>query len=302
MKVSVVLPTHNRANILEKSLQSVVNQTYRNLEIIVVSDGSTDNTDTLLSEYKTSDSRINYISYHPNKGGNHARNVGIKNATGDFIAFLDDDDEWVPEKIHLQIQEFMKNPKVGLIYTGAEIIYNKNKLSYKSTPKKFGDLSKDILISNYIGSTSSVMVKTSILAVSGEFDEKLKAQQDYDLWIRICQLTSIGFVSKPLLKYHNYNSTKQISDDLEKYVDSIVYINKKYEYLYKKVDDIIKVKHRQSSYMFLSTKSLRNNNPKVARRYILKHFKNNPNFKAILMYIITFLKYETILKLRSLIN
>jgi glycosyltransferase involved in cell wall biosynthesis len=93
VKVSVIIPTHNRAKLLERAIKSVLEQTYANFEIIVVSDGSTDETDLIMQKYKNQDARIKYISYYPAKGANHARNIGIKAAEGEYIAFLDDDDE-----------------------------------------------------------------------------------------------------------------------------------------------------------------------------------------------------------------
>lgn len=299
MKVSVVIPTHNRVELLEQALNSVMCQSYKDLEIIVISDGSTDKTDIKVNEYKKIDSRIKYISYYPNKGGNHARNVGIKNATGEFIAFLDDDDEWESHKIELQVREFSKNSKVGLVYTGIEIIYKDNGVSYKSLPTKTGDLSKEILIHNCIGTTSTVMIKKEFLKKSGGFDENLKALQDYDLWIRICQLANVGAVKKPLLKYNNFDSIDQISDDLEKYKIAIDYIDSKYKSLYESANKEIKFKHQQSSYMLLANKGLRNRNKKEARTYIKKHFKVKSNLKAIIMYFLSYFNYNTILKLRS---
>lgn len=300
MKVSVVIPTYNREKLIIQTLKSVTNQSYQNLEIIVVSDGSTDNTDAILEEYKRKDPRIKYISYHPNRGGNYARNIGIKNATGNYIAFIDDDDEWVPEKIHLQMKEFKKDTRIGLVYTGAKITYEDQKISYTSIPKKTGDLSKEILISNYIGSTSRVIVKASVLDQSGMFDDKLKAQQDYDLWIRICQITHIGAVPQPLLIYNNFGSTLQVSDDIKKYEQSIKYIYKKYDVLYKETEEKIRTKHQQSCCMTLANKCLRNGEPKKARMYLLNHIKIRPSIKAFMVYLISYFNYNTILKLRTL--
>lgn len=302
MKVSVVIPTHNRHEMLVKALDSVVLQTYNDLEIIVVSDGSTDETDTVINEYKSKDSRIHYISYHPNRGGNYARNIGIKNASGDYIAFLDDDDEWLPQKIELQMKEFIENPKVGLVYTGVNIIYDDLKVSYSSIPQKTGDLSKDMLITNCIGTTSSVMVSAKILKKTGLFDEKLKARQDYDLWLRVCQETEVGAVSLPLLNYHNFDSVDQISDDTEKYADSIKYINEKYNHLYSKMSDKKKLMHKQANYLLLIKRNMRNNNPKAARYYLRKHFKTKPSIQAIVLYLGTRIKYKTIIKLKGIKN
>ncbi|MDZ5784207.1 glycosyltransferase family 2 protein [Marinococcus luteus] len=299
MKVSVVLPTHNRENLISRALESVLCQSYKNLEIIVVSDGSTDQTNSIVNQYKKNDSRIKFISYHPGRGGNYARNIGINAANGKYIAFLDDDDEWFKEKIELQLKEFDKNPNVGLVYTGAQIKYLDSGITYNSFPKKIGDLSNEILIANFIGSTSSVMVQADILNEVGLFDEKLKACQDYDLWIRICNRTEIGAVKLPLIKYYNNNATAQISDDVKKYEEAIIYINEKYKKHYSNLDKKIIKKQQQSNNLLLANKGLRNNNKKLARKYIWRHFKNKPNMTAIVLYILSYVNYKFILKLKA---
>ena len=113
--VSVVIPTHNRADLLPRAIDSVLNQTYSNFEIIVVSDGSTDNTEEVVKSYSDKDSRIRFIGYSPARGGNIARNTGIEAAKGEYVAFLDDDDEWMPEKLKKQIKVMESNPDIGLV-------------------------------------------------------------------------------------------------------------------------------------------------------------------------------------------
>ena len=104
-KISVIIPTHNRADILPRAIKSIQNQTRSVDEIIVVSDGSTDNTDEVVKEFAAKDDRIQLIEYHPGHNGNYARNKGLEAATGQFIAFLDDDDEWLPRKTELQTSD-----------------------------------------------------------------------------------------------------------------------------------------------------------------------------------------------------
>lgn len=301
MKVSVVIPTYNRGHLITSALDSVLNQSYQNLEIIVVSDGSTDDTDNIIEKYQKSDSRVKYISYYPNKGGNYARNKGIKEAKGKYIAFLDDDDQWSPEKVELQMKKFKSNSEVGLVYTGVEIHYVDKGLSYISKPEKTGDLSTDILISNYIGTTSSVIVKSELLDKSGFFDENLKALQDYDLWIRICQNTIIDSVKKPLLKYNN-TSAEQISDSTKKYEKAINYINNKYSNLYKKVSKDIRAQHRSAMNLLLANKALRNGDKKSARNYLKHCLKDNKEIKILLLYVLSYFNYNIILRVKSIIS
>ena len=187
--ISVVIPTHNRVDLLPRAIRSVQNQTYKDIEIIVVSDGSTDGTDNLMEELSKKDPRIKYISYHPGHNGNYARNQGIMAAHGEYVAFLDDDDEWLPSKLEEQLKIMESDPEIGLVYTGTHSVYVDDGIEYDSYPIYQGDMSKQILYSNYIGSTTTVMLRRQIFEKSGLFDEELPAIQDYDLWIRVCQLT-----------------------------------------------------------------------------------------------------------------
>src|SRR5215471_7855638 len=117
-KVSVIIPTHNRAEFLRSAITSVLNQTYQDFEIIVVDDASTDKTPEVVASFH--DGKIKYIRHDANKGDAGSRNTGIRNSSGDFLAFLDDDDEWLPEKLQMQVG-LLRNSrvKVGGVYTGS---------------------------------------------------------------------------------------------------------------------------------------------------------------------------------------
>ncbi len=117
-KVSVILPTYNRAHLIKRAIQSVLDQTYQNFEIIVVDDGSTDNTEEQVRSFNNP--KIRYIRYNENKGAAFARNAGIKASRGDYIAFQDSDDEWFPHKLQRQMEAFKNaSPEVGVVYTGS---------------------------------------------------------------------------------------------------------------------------------------------------------------------------------------
>ena len=141
-KISVIIPTHNRADILPRAIKSIQNQTCPVDEIIVVSDGSTDNTEKVVQKLAEKDSRIQLIAYYPGHNGNYARNKGLEAATGEFIAFLDDDDEWLPKKTELQMKIFEEEPDVGLVYASQNCIYTDTGITYQTQPMYRGDLSK----------------------------------------------------------------------------------------------------------------------------------------------------------------
>ena len=131
-KVSVIIPTYNRAHLIGRSIQSVLNQTYQDFEIIIVDDGSTDDTEDVIRNFN--DSRIIYIRHKENKGPSAARNTGIKASKGEFIAFQDSDDEWFPEKLDKQIEAFEMNPGFGIIYTDMLRIDKEGAIKYWHSP------------------------------------------------------------------------------------------------------------------------------------------------------------------------
>lgn len=298
--ISVVIPTHNRAELLPRAINSVLNQTYEDIEIIIVSDGSTDNTSAIVSSYKQKDSRIKYIELMPGSGSNVARNTGIKASSGEYIAFLDDDDEWMPNKIEKQAQILDNDEQVGLVYTGVRIVYVNEHVEYNSLSRKEGDLRKEILFDNCIGTTSTVIFRKCLIEKSGYFDEKLKALQDYDLWIRICQLCNVAVVPEELINYYNYTGTMQISSSTNKYIEAFATINSKYQRYFEMLSEEEKNIKLHNEYMLLSNKSMRNRNGKLAREYLWKDLKLKINKKALAYYCFSFVPYQYLLKMRSL--
>lgn len=302
MKVSVVIPTHNRDYILRRAVDSVLNQTYSNLEIIIISDGSTDNTEEVLKELEEEDSRIKSISYHPSKGANYARNKGIELSSGSHIAFLDDDDEWHEDKLEMQIDIFKSNNKIGLVYTGKKVIYVNEKKEYSSISKLQGDLSKEILKKNVIGTTSSVMVRKKELKKAGFFDEKMPAMQDYELWIRICQITQVGVVPMEKVNYYNDTNKKQISSSTDKYVKALEKIMEKHASLYNKLSVTEYKEMRMRGNLNLAKKALRNNQKKTSFKYVQKALSIKPTLIGIGHLILILIPYKIQLLLRDLIK
>lgn len=297
--VSCIVPTHNRSDLLPRAIRSIQKQTYKNIEIIVVSDGSTDNTDSIMEDLCQQDERIRFIKYSPAQGGNFARNRGIQEAQGDYIAFLDDDDEWLDTKLDKQIDLLKRNKNIGMSYTGVRIIYVDENMEYSFIGKADGDLSKEILFSNVIGTTSSVLIKKEILLKCGGFDNNLKAAQDHDLWIRICQVCKIGVVSEKLINYYNYSSSHQISTNAEKYVCAYKYIEDKYSDLYSKLTKREMEKRNINMLIGISNKYLRNGFGKKSREILKSALKIKISIRILIYYLLSYFKFSTILKIRS---
>lgn len=201
--VSVIIPTWNRSDDTLRAVRSVLNQTYNDFEIIIVDDGSIDQTENIFSEYP--DKRVRYIQIEHSGLPAKARNVGINNAKGEWIAFLDSDDEWIPEKLAIQVKYFNSHTKIGLVCSNARMYQNKefkrNFFEKETIQNTFYSL---LLYSNFI-ITSSVLVKRSLLLASGGFSEDvvLRGIEDFDLWIKICSENPFYYLDRPLLKYND---------------------------------------------------------------------------------------------------
>lgn len=182
--VSVVIPAYNAGSYVATAIDSVLNQSYSHIEIIVVNDGSTDNTKTILSQY--SDKNVRIVS-QPNRGMSGARNTGIKNAPGEFIAFLDADDYWLPEKIEKQVQLLQQHPEIGFCSTQTRVETPEGELAnIWACPTLNGTTLCTIFSQNsaIAGSASSVLARMSLQRQAGFFDETLQGLEDTDMWIR----------------------------------------------------------------------------------------------------------------------
>lgn len=234
--VSIIVTTKNRLNLLKETIESIKNQTYSNTELIIVDDGSTDGT----KEFFQSSNELIYIYIEPknSKGGNYARNIGIKKSKGEFIAFCDDDDIWHPTKIEKQLQVISSNPNIGLVYCGLiyHLISKDKDLSIYKYPNKHiqGDISKKVLYTIPCV-TSTILTKRSILEQVGLFDENLRFWQEYELTIRIAQISEIRFINECLITYlSDHRDTNRLTNKYTPWLESVKYIKNKHRSLYQK--------------------------------------------------------------------
>ena len=182
--VSIILPTFNRAQWIEQSVKSALDQSYSNIELIVVDDGSTDDTRMILS--RIDDPRLRY-RYQENRGRSNARNHALLMAKGVYIAFLDSDDLYMPEKIGKQVAFLKKNPGTGMVYTSAYCVDEKNnKINYEYVATKSGFIYKQIAFFKPITITlPTVMTYRDVMNSVGGFDEEMYRFEDTDMWRRI---------------------------------------------------------------------------------------------------------------------
>jgi len=201
LEISVIIPTYNRYSLTKRAIKSVLAQILRPKEIIVVDDGSTDNTQQLQNDFP----HVIYI-YQKNRGVAAARNTGIQNARSEWIAFLDSDDEFHPQKLQKQQAFHQENPDIFMSYTAERWIRNGTVMKI---PKKYRKIGNNPFLENlsYCNiAPSSVLLHRKILDDVGVFDEALRVCEDYDMWLRITQKYSVGLIDEPLInKYAGHD-------------------------------------------------------------------------------------------------
>lgn len=217
-EVSVIIPVYNREHVIERAVDSVLNQTFTSLELIVVDDGSTDNTLELLQDYD--DDRIRVLRQSENSGANAARNKGLHAAEGQYIAFQDSDDRWYPEKLERQVDRMQNTPDdTGIIYSAfwnMDGFFSEYRPQQTST-RMSGDLSDHLLRHNFLGFIN-ILVDRSVFEKTGDLDEQMPALQDWDFHLNASQHSRYHFIADPLLEKHPQESS--ISRDPENYVQA----------------------------------------------------------------------------------
>jgi glycosyltransferase involved in cell wall biosynthesis len=193
--VSVIIPTHNRGWAIAEAIDSVLEQDFRDYELIVVDDGSTDNTSDILQSYGNTVTVI----YQSNKGVSAARNRGIEASTGELIAFLDSDDLWLPRKLSRQVAFFKVHPDAMINQTEEQWIRNGVRVNPKNRHHKFSGMIFERSLELCLVSPSAVMVRRHLFESVGLFDVDLPACEDYDLWLRVSCRYPVYLIDIPLI-------------------------------------------------------------------------------------------------------
>ncbi|OPY61567.1 MAG: putative teichuronic acid biosynthesis glycosyltransferase TuaG [Syntrophorhabdaceae bacterium PtaU1.Bin034] len=241
--VSVIIPTYNRAGVVRRAVQSVLNQDYRHFEVLVVDDGSTDETGLFFR--KINNDRLQFIRLEKNVGGAQARNIGLNRARGEFVAFLDSDDEWLPSKLTKQVQKFRDLPEeYGLVYCGLLFVHHNGKPGKEYLMNASGSFLDDLLVQNLIGSMSSVMVKKRFLQPLGGFDPLMKSCQDWELYIRLMKMCRFHAVNEALVRYHiDKDDRSRISNRIDSVLQGHVRLMEKFKDDYDCLPREKKIRH-----------------------------------------------------------
>jgi len=210
-RVSVIIPAYNAMNYLPQTLKSVLKQTFTDFEILIINDGSSD--DIVEWASQISDSRVKLIS-QINQGVSAARNTGIRNAQGEYIAFIDADDLWEPTKLEKQVNCLEANPVVGLVYTWTAFIdqfgqpTGVSKVSHAE-----GNVWEKIVIQDMISPGGSAMVRTECFDKVGLFDVELRIGEDRDMWTRIAAICPFAVIKEFLTLYRRHSQNTTISNE-----------------------------------------------------------------------------------------
>jgi glycosyltransferase involved in cell wall biosynthesis len=283
LMVSIIIPTYNRERLISRSVKSVLNQTYQDFELIIVDDGSTDNTGELVAGFD--DGRIRYIRHEQNRGEAAARNTGIKAARYDYIAYQDSDDEWLPEKLARQI-ELLENasPRVGVVYTGFWRVENGGKtyIPFSWVTQKNGDIHKELLKGNFIGSPV-VLIKKECFDKVGLFDERLRNLVDWEMWLRISKYYHFRCIDEPLVIAHYHSDN--ISSSRNTFIETLELVLERYSDEFSG-DKKLLAKH----YIDIGNLLVLNRETQNGRNYLVKAVKSYPfNVKLLLVVFSAFL-------------
>jgi glycosyltransferase involved in cell wall biosynthesis len=198
--VSVVLPTYGRPEYFEEAVTSVVNQTYPAVELVVVDDCSPDPVAPLLDDVDTEAIDVKLVRHEENRGACAARNTGIADASGAYIAFIDDDDVWLPTKVARQVERFEDaDDEVGVVYTGQQYVNEDGERTSVRTPTTSGDVTRDLFRGDSITPFSCLMVDADVVEKAGPVDERLPSWQDKEWYYRLSQHCHFASVPEPLV-------------------------------------------------------------------------------------------------------
>jgi len=291
--VSCIIPTHNRSTKLVKAIESVLSQTYTELEILVVDDQSIDNTKAVVEEMIQNDKRISYFR-NPNKGANNARNFGIQQAKGNYIGFLDDDDVWMKSKLEKQFKVMSAlGPEFGVVYcTFARKKTNGRIL--RQHPSRFssiknGNILDRLLKRNFI-TTSTLFVKAEVFQKCGMFDPNYKSFQDWELLTRIARDFHFFYLKEILV--HVYESNDSITLDKSGRVLTKLKHLKQFMNLYELKPRLLSRRYSSLGFTLLKLKRFG-----FSKKFLLRSLKYNAlNIEALALLL--FLNFRSILGIK----
>ena len=292
--VSAIIITHNRKELVQGAITSVLNQTYKNIELFVIDDASADGTKELLQKKAINEGfTYIYIPQKESKGGNHARNVGIQNSHGEYVAFLDDDDEWLPEKTEKQVKFLQEHPECGVVACFNIVEFDfKDRYPEKRDGMMEGDVHERIF--TWIPFVTSVSIyRRQVLEEVGFFDEKLRYWQEYDLNIRVAQMAEFGCIHEELCLYRVVKKDEnRLTNHLSGWLEAVDYIEEKYKDQIGKLTKDVYKKHRLLIAGDGVNRAISAGNKRMERRFLFDLFRLEPSVKNLAKVILKTSGYD----------
>ena len=286
--ISAIITTFNRAHYLEKAIRSVLAQSHHGFELLILDNSSTDQTESVVNSF--ADDRIRYIK-HPALNISETRNLGVREAKGDFIAFLDDDDEWLPDKLATELLLFeQSSSEVALVYGGFVRIDVEGKQFYTHNPILQGKILKELLSlkDDFTGSASNPMLKKSAIEALGGFDETIKTGEDWEFYLRLAERYQVAFVAQPVVSVRHHYGVR-LGDRLKDYIDLELKVMNRFESVFS-ADKKLKSFYLQR----IGGKYLRLGEARRGRLYLIDAIKHNiSNYLAYVQYVLSFLPRNT---------
>lgn len=281
-RISVIITTFNRATFLKKAVESVLSQTYPDFELLILDNSSTDNTEEVVKSFN--DNKIRYIKHNP-LNISQARNLGVKESRGEYIAFLDDDDEWLPDKTEKELEVFYKKDRhLALVYGGFVRIDSDGKEMGIIYPTLKGMILKDLLdfTNAFTGSASNPMMRKSAIQDIGGYNEEVTTGEDWELYLRLAEKYSMDFTPVLVVKIRAHMGAR-LGDKLKDAARLEMMLMKRYSHIFEE-DKKLKSFYLQT----IGGKFIRCKEIYEGRKFIALAIKTNPfNYVAWFQYLLT---------------
>ena len=262
-QISVIIPTYNAARYLPQTIESVLRQSCQDFEVLVIDDGSTDETATVVQRYAP---RLRYFR-KPNGGGSSARNFGIAHSRGDFIAPLDADDCWKPDKLERTLQFIDRHPEAGMVFTACTFVDDDGRPLFDYHPRFSPQrLYAELLVKNFIPN-GTVVVRRDLLLSIGGYDEDIFIPNDWDLWLRLAEVAPVVYLPEPLTFYRR--AATSISRNLDRQLREQLAILQKAGQRRPELPARLLKRARAAQYYMMGHASLRSGRPWQALRSLL---------------------------------
>ncbi|MEL7035897.1 MAG: glycosyltransferase [Cyanobacteria bacterium J06592_8] len=281
--ISVIIPAYNAEKTIEKTIKSVCDQTFSDWELIVINDGSTDNTKDIVSQIK--DDRILLFSFE-NAGLPASRNRGVEKSSGEFVAFVDADDLWTSDKLELQLKALQDNPKAAVAYSWTDYIDESDRVIYSGRHISLsGNIYEKLLVRHFLENGSNFLIRKAAYLEVGGSDESLRAGEDWDLCIRLSRLYEFVAVSKTHVLYR-VSPLSMSSNTRKQELECLRVLEKAYRQAPQSVQQI-KKESLADLYKYLLWKTLASSQKHQGLRalYFLWNYTKNSNVRAELTFI-----------------